>query len=391
MHTRAKKQPAGGLFGIGKLMEFHPLVYGYSNARVRAMRPQLLSKRQAEDLLRVKTSAAVIEYLSRTAYKNDFSGLPPKITDEERIELAVSRNFARTAQKLLRITPAKDKALLAAFLNRYDVHNLKSILLSKKLGRTKEEAQSLLVPAGSMTMQELSSLQNAKGADDFFAILRGTLFGGKFLTSASIRHIPRDQVKSLFHNPSDSTKLDLFIAALDFYYYEMASSMVDNGGAGTDARAISHLLRSEADAKNIITILRLKRSGADKKTIMEHMVGGGGLSRASLEKICSAKDLHESLGLASSFFMSQTGRDEFSSAEQRYKADSQLSHFEVVFERSMARRSLHALKRSTMSIGAIIGFFFLKEEEMSNIQKIARGKSLGLAPEKIAEMLVLVS
>ena len=57
----------------------------------------------------------------------------------------------------------------------------------------------------------------------------------------------------------------------------------------------------------------------------------------------------------------------------------------------MARRSLHALKRSTMSIGAIIGFFFLKEEEMSNIQKIASGKSLGLAPEKIAEMLVLVS
>jgi hypothetical protein len=30
------------------------------------------------------------------------------------------------------------------------------------------------------------------------------------------------------------------------------------------------------------------------------------------------------------------------------------------------------------------------EEEMSNIHKIVRGKSLGLTPEKISEMLVLV-
>jgi len=381
---------ASGGQGVSEFLPFlRSLTYGYSNARVRAMRQHLLSRRQADDLLKVNTNAAVIEYLSRTSYKNDFSGMPHKIIDEERVELAVSRNFARTAQKLLKITPAQSRPALVAFLNRYDVHNLKAILLARKLGKPREEAQALLVPAGSMSSTELNSILSAKGADEFYAALRGTSFGAEFLTSASVRGIPKEQIKALFQNPnSDSAKLDMFMAALDFYYYEMASSIIATGEK--DAQVIVGLLRSEADAKNIVTILRLKRGGADRKTIMQHVVGGGKLSRARLEKIAAGKDVHESAALASSFFMSRTGKEDFASAEQLYKKDGQLSHFEVVFERSIARRSLRALQRSIMSIGAIVGFLFLKEEEMHNIQKIVRGKALGLQPEKVSQMLIFV-
>ncbi|MFA6328212.1 MAG: V-type ATPase subunit [Candidatus Micrarchaeia archaeon] len=365
------------------------LKYGYSNARVRAMRTHLLTRRQADDLLRVNTNAAVIEYLSRTAYRNDFSGMPHTATDEERVELGVSRNFARTAQKLLKITPSAGRGMVAAFLNRYDIHNIKAMLLSKKLGRTKEEAQALLVPAGSITQKELSAMLSAKNADDTYAVLRGTAFGEKFFASASMRNIPRDQIKALFQNPgSDTAKLDMFMSALDFYYYEMASNLAVGGEK--EAQAIAALLSFEADAKNIMTILRLKRGGADRKTIMAHMVGGGRIMRTRLEKIAAGKDVHESARLSSAFFMSKTGRDDFAAAEQMYMKDGQLSHFEVVFERSIARRSLHALKRSIMSIGAIVGFLFLKEEEMHNIQKIVRGKALGLPPEKVSQMLIFV-
>ena len=80
----------------------------------------------------------------------------------------------------------------------------------------------------------------------------------------------------------------------------------------------------------------------------------------------------------------------FSEAEKLYAADKQLSHFEVVFEKSIARRSLKAMYRSVMSIGALVGMLFLKEEEMHNIQKIVRGKALGLPSEKVSGMLVLV-
>lgn len=380
-----------GLIGaVRSRLSFRPLQYGYSNARVRAMRTALLSRRQAEDLMKLNTNAAVAEYISsRTGYREDFANMPAKITDEERVEAAVSRNFARTAQKLIRITPEASRDTLRAFLSRYDVHNLKTILLAKKLGKSKEEASHLLIPAGSLTQNELAQMLSAKSADELYEAIRASEFGSKFLSSASIKHLPRAQIKAVLQNPNaDSLRLDMFVSALDSYYYEVAASSVPASEQGTGV--LMNLLRSEADAKNAITIMRLKRTGADKKTIMASMVEGGNFGRRQLEKMALAKSVEDVASLASGFFISSTGKGEFAAAQQRYKNDSQLSHFEVVFENSLARRSLRTLRRSMMSIGAIVGFLFLKEEEMNNIRKIVRGKALSLPMEKIAEMLVLV-
>ena len=385
MQNKAAKY---GIIGaIRSRLTFRPLVYGYSNARVRAMRPHLLSRRQAEDMLKVKTNAAVAEYLSRTGYRDDFTGMGAKISDEERVELAVSKNFARTAQKLLRITPKSSQMALRAFLGRYDILNIKTILLARKLGKGKQETEHLLIPAGSLTKREMEGMISAKTADELYEALRGSEFGAKFLTSASIKHIPKSEIRALLQKPEEG-KLDALLSALDSYYYEVAASAVSGGEK--DLTIIIGLIRSEADAKNSITAMRLKKSGADRGIIMKSMVQGGNFTELQLGKMASAKGVPEIAALASSFFISATGKGEFAEAEAEYKKDGSLSHFEVVFEHSLARRSLHALRRSMMSLGAIIGFLFLKEEEMNNIRKIVRGKALGLPMEKTAEMLVFV-
>ncbi|MCX8197959.1 MAG: V-type ATPase subunit [Candidatus Micrarchaeota archaeon] len=381
------------LLGFAKAVSarlvFKPLVYGYSNARVRAMRTTLLSRRQAEDLLKVRTNAAVAEYLSKTSYREDFSGMPLHVSDEDRLEIAISRNFARTAQKLMRITPPQGKPMLLAFLGRYDAHNLKTVLLAKKLMKSKSEIQNLLMPAGSLKPYELERMLSAKTPEELYDAIKSTEFGAKFLSSATIRHIPRWQIKAaLQHSESQAAQLDLLLSALDSYYYEVASSAAS--GADRDSKILLGLIRAEADAKNAITIMRMKKGGADKRSIMKHMVEGGSFSKERLEQMAEAKDFNEVAKLASGFFISETGRGEFASAEKKYAQDGQISHFEVVFESSIARRSLKVLRRSMMSIGAIAGFLFLKEEEMNNIRKIVRGKALGIPPEKVAEMLVLV-
>ena len=373
---------------VAGLLTFKPLVYGYSNARVRAMRTALLSRRQAEDLLKVRTNAAVAEYLGRTGYREDFAGMPAHVNDEDRVEIAVSRNFARTAQKIIRITPEQSKGTLRAFLGRYDVHNLKAILLARKLGKGIDEARRMLVPAGSLTSQELERMLSAKSSDELYEAIRISGFGAGFFASASIRHMPKAQIREALQQPDSNSRLDMLLSALDSYYYEVASSAA-NGGQG-DLAILLNLIRSEADAKNVLTIMRLKKGGAGKREMMKGMVAGGNFTRRKLEAMADAKDFREAIGLASGFFISETGRGEFASAEKKYSADGQLSHLEVVFENSIARRSLRVLRRSMMSVGAIAGFLFLKEEEMNNIRKIVRGKALGLAPERIEEMLVLV-
>ncbi len=189
--SNGQKGYGGYISAIRSRLTFRPLLYGYSNARVRAMRTALMTRRQAEELLKLHTNAAVAEFLSsRTAYREDFANMQAKITDEERVETAVSRNFARTAQKLIRITPEQSKITLRAFLGRYDVHNLKAILLAKKLGKSREDAQHLLIPAGSLSKQELSQMLGAKSADELYEAIRASGFGAKFLSSASSRHSP---------------------------------------------------------------------------------------------------------------------------------------------------------------------------------------------------------
>ena len=83
----------------------------------------------------------------------------------------------------------------------------------------------------------------------------------------------------------------------------MASTI--NAAGDSDAKKIADLLRYEADTKNIMTILRLKRGNTDKGTIMKHVARGGRLSRATLEKIAAAKDMSEALSLSTTIFKSQ--------------------------------------------------------------------------------------
>jgi len=380
----------GNIIGaVRSRFNFRPLIYGYSNARVHAMRTSLLSQRQAEDLLKLHSSAAIAEYLTRLHFREDFSGLSPKMNDEERVETAVGRNFARTAQKLLRITPEQSKPTLRAFLGRYDAHNIKTILLGRKLGKQKGETEHLLIPAGSITLAELSRMLSAKSAEELYESIRTTEFGSSFISSKSASHLARQKIKEAIASPhANGETIDSLLLALDSYYFEVAASTVKPNEK--DADIILNLLRAEADVKNALTIMRLKRGKADKRSIMKNLVHGGNFKKYQLEKMAEARDVSEIPHLAPGFFVSEAGKAAFSEAEKRYKEDGNLSHFEVAFEGSFARRSLHALHRSMMSIGTIAGFLFLKEEEMNNIRKVLRGRALGLPMEKIAEMLVIV-
>jgi V/A-type H+-transporting ATPase subunit C len=231
---------------MGAIRSRLSLDYGYANARVHAMRTHLLSERFADDLLKLKTNAAVAEYLSRTAYRDDFAGMGANVDDESRVELAVSRNFARTGAKLLRITPKASRMALEAFLYRYDIHNLKTILLARKLGKARQETESMLLMAGSLGKDELFGLLSAKSSDELYDAIRGTRIGARFLSSGSVRGISRAQIKSAFSNPQEG-RLDLLMAALDSYYYEAAASAISP--VEKDAKTIIGLLRFETDSK----------------------------------------------------------------------------------------------------------------------------------------------
>ena len=50
---------------------------------------------------------------------------------------------------------------------------------------------------------------------------------------------------------------------------------------------------------------------------------------------------------------------------------------------------LKAFRLSTVSVGSIVGFLYLKEAEVGNLRKIVRGIEFNVSEEKIRENLLV--
>ena len=67
-----------------------------------------------------------------------------------------------------------------------------------------------------------------------------------------------------------------------------------------------------------------------------------------------------------------------------------LTDLEVALEKSIAERKTRAFQRSILSAGVLFGFLLLKEEEVNNLRKIAKGKEFRMPESEVRAMLVIV-
>jgi len=365
--AKQNKKAYNPLSLFASVLTFKPLVYGYANARTRAMKGELLKKSQVLDLLGAKTQSGIIEMLSHTHYKENILALSLRFRNEELIELALGQNFATNAQKLLRIAPPQSRTALLAFMERYDVLNIKTILLSKRIGKKGAEMAHFTMGAGSLTFTDLKTMWELPDALSVLNYLRFCEIGQKIFATQSFAKAKA----SISSTASDS--YELLFHMLDSYYYAAATAAIS--GSDKDSTLLRSIILSEADAKNTLTTLRCKGAGMTTAQTLSHLVTFGNLQKVFFESLASQKDLQGAISIA---------RTKFGLSQK----NAPLSSLETELEGKLASTSLHALSFSMMSVGAIAGYLFLKEEEMNNIRKISRGKALGLSNEQISQMLV---
>ncbi len=354
-------------------LESRSLKYGYSNARVKAMKGLLLKPNFLDDLIKVGSIAAMIELLQRTPYKGDFADASVNYTGSELIELAAAKNLAGTVRKLIKITPKSDKEVLRALLLKYDLLNLKTIMHAKKLGKTFEEVRPHLVQAGGLTEDDFRNLMKADEKNIIREIRRTPL--GEQMLSQSTAQFSR----GMWNKFNAALKsLDAFMqmeTIVDAYSYLLMDKALSDSGS-RDIEHIRKIMKREIDAKNILIIERLKKH--EKKNFSEHLIRGGTLSEAMVKKIIESKDIPGTVRLVSSKF----SRLDFNGED--------LSDLEIALEKSIAAQKTLAFHRGMLSVGVIIGFMLLKEEEVANLRKIAKGKEFGIPEKDVREMLVIV-
>lgn len=358
-------------------IESRALKYGYSNARVKAMKGLLLKQGQLDEMIRVATVQAMVELLNKTGYKNELASASVEYSGSALVELAASRNFAKVVRKLLKITPKGDQNVLRALLIRWDLMNLKSLMHAKRLKRNYDDVKPYLFEVGGLTEDDFKRIMKADDAT-IMKELRRTELGEKML-SISTMSLNR-RMKESFTNALRS--LDMFLqmeTIIDAYIYLFMDHALSEVGA-KEVESVRGILKREIDAKNILIIERLKRYNTSKEKIIGNLIKGGTINDAIIEKLVDAKDLQAVVNIIKPKFRQIEIRGD------RLK----LTDLEIALEKSVAAQKVLAFHTNVLSVGVIIGFLLLKEEEINNIRKIAKCKEFKIPENEVREMLVVV-
>ena len=347
--------------------------YGYVNARIRGMKSRLLDRHSLDEMMFRPDLDSVIADLEKTPYKDEIVEAKVQYSGILCIEQALRKNFTRTFRKILKIVrDTEAERYTTIFLHRWDVQNIKTILRGKNIHVTNEEILECLVPAGELdeaTLTELIKQPDVRAVIDMLATW--DICYAKPLTNK-------------FPEFSEKRDLSILECALDRFYYQNALSDVKSRSYNDSL--IRDVVTTEIDVVNIKTVLRMVRDHIDWDSAQEFLIDGGReFDRTDLKHFIglhSLEDILKELGSTRYSFLSEV-------PEEAVK-NQKISVLEKQLEKYLIKKGVGAFLGEPLSIASVIGYFWAKYNEITNIRIISRCKTADLTEDQIKEELVYV-
>jgi len=338
--------------------------YPYVTARVRAKKAALLSADVYERMLQMEIPQ-IARILGEGAYKAEILALAAKASGVDLIELATSRNLAAVYRQIIGFSEGELKQMIAWYLDRFDVQNIKTIVRGRLFGASPAEIQEDIVAAGSMSESFLQSLIELPTLDEVFEKLKGTIHSQAF--------------EAIGKKPSEITKWNEWEDRMTRLYYENLLAVVPERTEGT--RLMREFVRREIDIVNLKTLLRL---WALKATLPYDVFVDGGFE-------IPKEELSEMVSLDVNALAARL--HDYSFTEE---LSSRLKDLQALGVGQLVRsvEKLHLLQASRyahvhpLSVLPILDYIVRKDREVQNLRIVARGKESGLPVDVIRDLLV---
>ncbi len=343
--------------------------YPYMNARVRVMKSTMIDKDEYNRLIKM-SPAGITKFMGETAYKKEIDELAMKYHGVDLIEAALNLNAARSFNKLIRISSGRAETLIQAYLVRYDIYNLKTILRGKNVSMDEKKIRKLLIPAGRLDMAALDILLKKETS-------------AEILIASKVVRTDKDFLAAI--NVCEKGKCLCSIEdALDKNYYNMLMELSHT--MPKQGRYVRAFLKTEIDLLNLKVLFRLVREKLPKKDIIDKLVfSGEKLTRKKLMELAGSKDCEELYSA-----LSGTGYDtvlEKSMDDLRHK--NELGTSEIALEKHWLRQVDLMLHQHPLSIGPILGYMVGKDIEIRNLRMLVRAKVTGLDEKFMTESIVV--
>ena len=301
---------------------------------------------------------SLIKFLEEeTTYKEQIDKLAINYSGVDLIEHALNENLVTTTEKLRRISPPELKVLINSYVLIYDIENIKTILRAKKGKFTREYAESLLIPAGSLNKENLLELLKK---DDLVDIARSVKIQGHEI-GAQLK-IKNDNLTEIENQ-------------LDRWYLEELNKVALN--LPTEGKLISRFVKDQITITNIKTMLRLKKEEADKSLFVQFLFPAGNIPRSKLIKFATNHSLDE--------MIEQLKKTPYGAAF----TEGSITDYELAMDKLHITRNQLRVHQNPLTVLSILSFMFAKQIEVKNLKTLVIAKQLGIKQEIMENKLLV--
>lgn len=351
--------------------------YEYGNARLRAMRSRLLSAADLNKLAEAGSLADLIGLLSDTPYRKALEISLVQTSDLQSIDEALRRDFIQTVSGIRGFYSGSERELVDLFLRAFDVHNLKTILRGLSRQSSRSEIERAMLPVGELSavvINELLRASSPRAAIDLLATIRHP-FAQPLLTLRAERP------------GADLFEMEL---ALDQWRCREAARVLK--GAQDGAALSRAALNLEADIANLMVVLRFLHSAEEQRHLKRRVeqaglerlfIEAGSLPASRLARLYGANSVKAAVDLLQDVPFAAALREGF----KEYEKTSRLSEIERALRRYQLCWLAWQIAKDPLGIGVFLGYLALKNNEVANLRRIARGIQLRQGAETIRREL----
>ncbi|HLY77225.1 MAG TPA: V-type ATPase subunit [Thermoplasmata archaeon] len=350
--------------------------YASPLGRIKAQLPSFLPKEIYGALSNAPDVGEIAKLLEPTPYGPYLGQAAATYRGADLIEVAVNRYFVQRNRMGLEVAPFAGRAIVQAYLRRWDIQNVGAILAAKVQGRTVSEEETFLVSprelpagllAGPMVLDDFRLLMQAPTVE---AVVQGLVrFGYGAVLLPLVEEFQRSK--------------DIFplLSALDRYYYAhlLEATKFFQG----DEWTVRRFIQTEIDLRNLLLLLKGRDASFPPEVVFARFLDGGEMGRAAAQDLYSAARDVPALVQAL-----ESRAPRLADGLGRYSSDRSLVGFEAALARQRAIDQLKQLRSYPLSLAVIFAFLLLAELERNDLQRVVFAKAYGVPREQFEPLLI---
>jgi V/A-type H+-transporting ATPase subunit C len=351
--------------------------YAVSLGRLKAQFPQFLPRELLTPLANARDVGEVAKLLEPTPYGPVLAQAAVTYRDAELLEVAANRLLVQRNRLGLEVAPFAGRAVVNAYLKRWEIQNVAAILSAKAQGRPVQESETFLVSSRDLPAGLLSGPMTL---DDFRLLLQASNVEG--VVNQLVRFGYGAVLLPLVEGFQRTKDVFALQHALDRYYFAQLLEVARFFQG--DEWTVRRFIQSEIDVRNVLVLLKGKDARLETEAVMGRILEGGEFPRSQ------AQDAYTTSRTVPEVVSTLEGRfPKLGEGLGRYQSDRSLVQFEVVLTRERALRELRQLRTYPLSLAIIFTFLFLAELERNDIRRIVFAKVYGIAPDDLRPLLIL--